>query len=318
MAESEIETVACVGTGVIGRSWIQVFSGAGCRTRIYDASPEQVKNALVWFEEALEQDIADGIVTANEAEARRSLVSAHDNLKEAVRGAEYIQESATERLDIKRNLYAELDRIAPPAAILASSTSALDINDIAAGLPGISRCIMAHPFNPPHVIPVVEVLPTKQTRAAVTTRTMAFLKHVGSRPVLLNSYVTGFLGNRIQAAVVREAIHLVERGIGDVEAVDAVICHGLGLRWALLGSFGVNNTNADGGVREYYRRFGNTYEALINALDSTTPSFTPDMIERIARGVDAMEGDSPTTEICKWRDRLVRKIRDLKEKDPHP
>jgi 3-hydroxyacyl-CoA dehydrogenase len=145
-----------------------------------------------------------------------------------------------------------------------------------------------------------------------------FLKSVGQKPLLLKFYVNGYVINRLQAAVMREAIHLVESGVADVDAVDTTMRDGLGLRWALLGSFGVNNCNADDGVREYYPRFGNLYKSLMKDLSSDVPSFGHEMIERIAQGVDAMEGNAPRSEICRWRDRLVVKIRELKEKEPHP
>jgi len=223
MTEPMMKTVALVGTGVIGRGWIQVFSRAGCHTRIYDTDASQIEKALAWLEENLEQDVADGVVSRQEAKTRRSLVSAHCDLKEALSEAEYIQESGTEKLDIKQAIFAEIDKAANP-----------------------------------------------------------------------------------------------ESGVADVDAVDTVMRDGLGLRWALLGTFGVNNTNADGGVREYYRRFGEAYKSIMRTLDSTIPSFTPDFIERIAKQVDAMEGHAPISEICRWRDRIIRKIRTLKEEDPHP
>ncbi|MBW1712280.1 MAG: hypothetical protein JRJ59_03945 [Deltaproteobacteria bacterium] len=194
----------------------------------------------------------------------------------------------------------------------------MNINQIARGLPGISRCVLAHPYNPPFVTPVVEVLPSQEGGPDLAQRTIEFLRSVGQVPVLMNFHLDGFLGNRIQAAVVREAIHLVESGVATVEAVDAVICHGLGLRWALFGNFGVNHTNADGGLREYYTRFSDSYPRMMNTLDSTAPPFDSEMIERIAQGVDEMVGRATVPELCRWRDRLVRKIRLLKEQDPVP
>jgi 3-hydroxyacyl-CoA dehydrogenase len=277
-----------------------------------------VEKALTWFDEALKQDITDGFNTSKEAEVKRSLVSVHHDLPDALAGAEYVQESGPEKIEIKKEIFSKIDLAAEPASIIASSTSALDINQIVDGLEGASRCITAHPFNPPFVTPAVEVLPAKMTDPEVTRRTIEFLKTIGMKPVLLNHYVMGFLGNRIQAAVVREAIHLVEKGVADVDAVDTVVREGLGLRWALLGNFGVNNTNADGGVRQYYDLFGSAYQALMNDLDPTPPSFDSEINEKIGRQVEAMEGNAPLSQICRWRDRLVRKIRALKEKDPHP
>ena len=168
--------VALVGTGVIGRGWIYVFTRAGCRTRIYDRDPLQIQKTLEWFKQTLKQDVNDGLLSAEKAEAQLARVSTHEDLGSAVQGATYIQESGPERLDIKQSIFSHIDQIADSTAIIASSTSALNINEIAAGLPGIHRCVLAHPFNPPHVIQAVEVMPTQQTDPDVTQRTLDFLK----------------------------------------------------------------------------------------------------------------------------------------------
>jgi 3-hydroxyacyl-CoA dehydrogenase len=300
MKESR-DAVAVVGAGVIGRSWAFVFSRAGCRTRLYDPDRTQRERAIHWLK------------TAGAGEGR---ISAHDEIAEALEGVSYVQESGPENLAAKKAIFAGLDRLAPEDAILASSTSTLDMSAIAEGLPGARRAIVAHPVNPPHVIPVVEVLPGKMTDPEVVARARGFLSAVGQSPVLMNFYVPGFLLNRMQAALVREAIHLVESGVADVGAVDAVIRDGLGLRWAILGPFGVANTNADGGIREYYGRYGGSYAELMNDL-GPTPSFDRAQIERLGRRTDAMTNGS-RSEILEWRDRLIRKIRDLKQEDPMP
>jgi len=314
--ESGLMKCAVIGTGVIGRGWMYVFSRAGCPTHIVDQDPDQTRKALDWFDITLEEDIKDGFVTGSEAAECRSLVSACANLEEALSGAEYIQESGPENLQIKQEIFMHADEFSDPSAILASSTSAIDINLIAEGLPGISRCILAHPFNPPHIVPIVEVMGTDETDPSVVARAVEFLKRVGQKPVVMNYFLPGYLINRIQAAVVREANHLVTHGAASVEDVDTLMSHGLGLRWALFGSFGINHTNADGGVREYYSRYGKAYQSIMNDLDSTPPTFDPEMIELIGKGVDDMLGEATVAECCRWRDRLVRKIRKLKDEDP--
>jgi 3-hydroxyacyl-CoA dehydrogenase len=236
-------------------------------------------------------------------------------LDEAVAGAGYVQESGPERIELKKSLYADLDRAADPATILGSSTSAIDMTEIAVGLPGARRCIVAHPVNPPHVVPVVEVLPGKETEPDVVQQTCSFLKEVGQTPVLMNFYVPGFLLNRMQAALIKEAMNLVTSGVADVDAVDAVIRDGLGLRWALMGPFGVANTNADGGVRQYFTRYRRDYTELMNDL-GPTPEFDAASIEQMGKATDEMVGGIDRTEIRGWRDRMVRKIRALKKEDP--
>jgi 3-hydroxyacyl-CoA dehydrogenase len=168
------------------------------------------------------------------------------------------------------------------------------------------------------VVPCVEVLPGAATDPDVVTRTVAFQKSVGQTPVLMNKYVFGFMLNRMQAALIREAINLVESGVADVDAVDSCIRDGLGLRWALMGPFGVGNTNADGGIREYYRKYGQAYVQLLKALEGPAPSFSNEMIDRIGTGTEKMVGKATVPEILRWRDRMIRKIRALKGEDPHP
>jgi len=315
MNAPKISTVAVVGTGVIGRSWIQVFARAGLQTRIHDRDAAQVEKALAWVEQDLEEDRKAGLLSSEEAAARRSRVTAHRDLKEVVADAGYVQESGPERIELKKALYAELDRTSDPAAILGSSTSALDMTEIASGLPGARRCIVVHPVNPPHVVPVVEVLPGKETEPEVVQQTCAFLKEVGQTPVLMNFYVPGFLLNRMQAALIKEAMNLVTSGVADVDGVDAVIRDGLGLRWALMGPFGVANTNADGGVRQYFTRYRDDYIELMNDL-GPTPEFDAGSVEQMGKATDEMVGSIDRSEIRRWRDRMVRKIRALKKEDP--
>ena len=311
--------VAVIGTGVIGRSWIQVFARAGYPTRVYDRDPAQVKRAISWLEHDLDRSIHDRTMRSREAAALRANVTAHRDLREALAGVEYVQESGPEAIDKKRLIYQDLDTAAPGDAILASSTSALDMSAIAAGLHGAWRCIVAHPVNPPHVIPAVEVLPGRETSPEIVARTCEFLRAVGQTPVLLRKYAVGFALNRMQAALVREAIDLVESGVADVDGVDALIRDGLGLRWALLGPFGVGHGNADGGLREYYAKYGSAYRGLMQNLNAAVPDFSPTMVNRLATETERMEGAAvKLPKILRWRDRMIRKLRELKDEDPHP
>jgi L-gulonate 3-dehydrogenase len=317
MTPPESRKVAVVGAGVIGRSWALVFARAGCETRVYDPSARQLERATDWLEAELRRDRAAGLVTPAAAEACRKHVVYSPTLHDAVAGADYVQESGPEAIEDKRSIFAELDAAAPAGAILASSTSVHDPTVIAAGLAGAGRCLVAHPVNPPHVVPVVEVLPGRATTADAVERTVALLGAVGQMPVQLKRHVPGFLLNRMQAALLREAIHLVESGVADVAAVDAVIRDGLGLRWALLGPFGVANTNADDGIRGYLRLYAEAYRTLMADL-GPTPAFDADMIERVGCLTDRAEGGAPVAAILAWRDRSIRRLRLLKESDPHP
>lgn len=307
--------VAVVGTGVIGRSWMRVFARAGLETRVWDPDPARMDQAWEWYKDDLRRLRKElGLRKAETREERRSVLRCA-TLEEALAGAHYVQESGPENLEQKRDLFQALDAGAAPKAILASSTSALDMGAIAEGLAGAARCVVAHPVNPPHVVPVVEVVGGPATDPGTVRRTLRFLARVGQTPVLLRRYVPGFLLNRMQAALVREAINLVRDGVATVEAVDAVVREGLGLRWAMMGPFGVANTNADGGVREYLSRFGSSFEGLWRDL-ATDTALSPELIERLATGTDLMYRRAGREAQRQWRDDMVARLRRLK--DAHP
>jgi L-gulonate 3-dehydrogenase len=173
MTSNMPKIVTLIGTGVIGRGWIRVFAARGAQVRLHDSDPEGAGKALQWLRQDLDADRADGFVSGEEAEGILGRVRSETDLAAALRDAEYVQESAPERIEVKRAIFAELDRLAPPGAILASSTSALDIGEIAGGLAGERRCVMAHPFNPPHLLPVVEMLGAPRTDPAVLDRACA-------------------------------------------------------------------------------------------------------------------------------------------------
>ena len=318
MTEPNMKTVAVVGAGVIGRSWAHVFSRAGCQTRIYDYDTAKAKAAFEWLKHDLACDQSDGLIMTEEVEARLARISVHADLEETLAGAEYVQESGPESMEIKQSIFARMDDIAPSEAILASSTSGLDIEEIAGKLNGAARCFTAHPFNPPHILPAVEVMPTQTTNSILFEKVIEFLKSVGQKPVKMNFFIPGYIANRLQSALLREAIHIVESGAADVETVDTVISDALALRWVLFGNFGTNNTNADGGIREYYSLYGESYREEMETLDSTPVSFDDEMIERIGRQVDRKEGTAPISDICRWRDRVIRKILKPKNQNPHP
>jgi 3-hydroxyacyl-CoA dehydrogenase len=237
------------------------------------------------------------------------------SLPQALEQAAYVQECGPERLPVKQQLYADLDRAALPDAVLASSTSAFDMTEIARDVRHPERCIVAHPVNPPHVIPVVEVLGGALTHRTTVDETKAFLRAVGQTPVLLKKHIHGFLLNRLQFALVREAMHLLESGVADVEAIDAVVSEGLGLRWALLGPFAVADTNKDEGVRAYFGGYEAWITDLMNQL-GPTPTIDQKLIEQIGRALDEVRGEVPRAAVRAWRDRMVAGIRQLKVRHP--
>ena len=318
MPELMFPTVAVVGTGVIGRSWIRVFARAGCKVRVYDHDPAQAQRARDWVEADTALDVAEGFLTEDARARTLAAITLHDELADALKGVGFVQESGPENLAAKRAIYAAMDKAAPAGAILSSSTSALDIDKIAGDLPGAARCVMAHPCNPPHIVPVVEMLGTKATVPATLRAACDFLAQAGQKPVVLNFFVTGFLLNRIQAAVVREAFLLVESGVADAEAVDSTIKDGLALRWAFIGCFGANHLNADGGIEAYFQRYAQTYRDMIGDLKSDSPRFAPETLSQIARECGFKAGAENVRAFAQWRDRMILRLKDQKAKHPRP
>jgi 3-hydroxyacyl-CoA dehydrogenase len=293
--------VAVVGSGVIGRSWAVVFLRAGCRTALFDTDATQLDRAEQWIRSQPLEDPGELRVCSS--------------LADALQGAEYVQECGPERLELKQQLFADLDGTSMPAAILASSTSAFDMTAIARETQHPHRCVVAHPVNPPHIVPVVEVLGGALTDSKTVTETVNLLRDVGQTPVLLKKHIHGFILNRLQFALVREAAHLLENGVADVDAIDAVVRDGLGLRWALLGPFEVADTNKDEGVRTYFGGYVDWITDLMNQL-GPTPSFAPAIIEQIGQALDRARGEASRADVRAWRDRMVLEIRRLKAENP--
>ncbi|MBM4186586.1 MAG: 3-hydroxyacyl-CoA dehydrogenase [Gemmatimonadetes bacterium] len=316
MKKPTIKTVAVVGAGVIGRSWIAVFARAGCRVRVFDRDAGQRDKALAWFKRYLKALRRQGSLKKKAAQRDWEAVGAAETLAEAVDGAGWVQESLPEDRDIKNAAYHEIDALLGPKGIVASSTSAMDMTDLAHGVPGARRFIVAHPVNPPHLIPVVEVLAGQATDPTTTKRGIAFLREIGQAPVVMKRFVPGFLLNRMQAALVREAVDLVASGVADVDAVDTCIRDGLGLRWAFMGPFATANTNADTGIREYFTRFRGAYHGLWDSLNTAT-RFDDRLVDDLGRQTDAMWAASVDDQRA-WRDAMIAAVRDLKARQPAP
>lgn len=252
------ENVAVIGCGVIGRSWATVFARAGANVRVYDA----VADAAATVPEKIREDLSGLGLDAGEVEAVVTRIVPAGSLEDAVAGAGWVQESVAEEAAIKRNLFEALDPAAPEDCILASSCSSIPPADFLGGLAGERRALIVHPFNPPHLIPLVELVASPKTAGETVERAKATIEAVGMVPVDVLKPVVGFIGNRLQAAVINEAMHLVADGVASPEDIDATLSIGLGRRWALMGPFETMDLNADGGVGEYMAKFGEAYAAM--------------------------------------------------------
>lgn len=285
--------IAIIGGGLIGRAWALVFARAGCEVRLWD--PDQNVRARV-FDELTETCRCSGDDTS--ALAR---VTVCTDMAEAVDKVEWVQESGPENLEIKRKIYADLDRITAQQAILASSSSALVASSFADGLAGRARILVAHPVNPPHVIPVVELCPSPDTAPEVMDRAEALMHAVAQVPVRLSREIDGFVLNRLQAVVLAEALRLIEQGIVTPQGLDDTIRHGLGRRWVFLGPMATINLNAPGGVKDYLERYGPTMARLSDNA-ARGEAFT----ERAAEIVAAhMPAPSEVQELSLQRDALL-------------
>ncbi len=258
-----MEKVAIIGTGLIGRAWAMVFARAGHPVKLYDAAPGAAEKALALIGEGLKELEEFGLIKES-AVVVASRVSAAATLAGAVSDADYVQENTSENLEVKREVYRQLDAAAPAHCILASSTSTIQTSRFSEGLKGRHRCIVAHPVNPPHIVPIVEISPAPWTSADVVTRTLALQGKVGQVAITVKKEVEGFILNRLQAALLLESWRLVKEDYVSAEDLDKCIKDGLGLRWSFMGPFETIDLNAPGGVPDYAKRYGPVLRGMMS------------------------------------------------------
>jgi 3-hydroxyacyl-CoA dehydrogenase len=291
--------MACIGVGLIGRAWANVFARAGWEVRLFDADPVAHNAALGVVAESLADVARHGLAKDPAAAAAR--LEAAPSLEAAVAGVDLVQESGPETVEVKLDLFARLDQAAPAGAILASSSSAIVASRFTEGLAGRHRCLIAHPVNPPHVVPIVELCGAPWTSADTISRARAIYESVGQVPMEVRKEIDGFILNRMQAVLLSEAFRLVGEGYCTAEDLDRTIAHGLGLRWSFMGPFETIELNAPGGIGDYCRRYGPMLAGL------AARPFTPDIFgsENVARVVASWGKAPPPKTIadkCRWRD----------------
>ena len=234
MAVSKAKQAAVIGAGLIGRSWAMVFARAGWRVKLFDPDKAQRKSAPKLIAAALRDQAKHRLVRGPAAIARRIGIAA--TLEEAAAGADLIQECGPEVLSIKQDLFARLDAAAKPAALIASSTSSIAASHYTEGLKGRARCLVAHPVNPPHLVPVVELCGAPWTSKPVMAKARKLYASLGQVPILVKKEIEGFILNRLQGAVLAEAFRLAGEGYVSPQDLDHTIKHGLGLRWSFMGA----------------------------------------------------------------------------------
>jgi len=294
------ERVAIIGSGLIGRAWAIVFARGGCEVVLYDSIAGVADQASVLVAEGLDELAALGLV--KDAKGAAARVRPVASLPEALDGATFVQENTSERLEVKRAIFAELDRLAAPETILASSTSTIVASSFTENLKGRQRCLVAHPVNPPHLVPLVELVAAPWTAPAVIAKARAVYEAVGQVPIVVKREIEGFILNRLQAVLLSEAFRLVEDGYVTPQDLDKTLKDGLGLRWSFMGPFETIELNAPGGIPDYCARYG----ASLSRLSAADPAiYSGEKLAHVmAQWPNALTADQVAARM-RWRDRRL-------------
>jgi L-gulonate 3-dehydrogenase len=306
---------AIIGAGLIGRAWAHVFARAGWEVRVWDPVPQQRDAAAAAIAASLDELARHGLVSDPQGAARRVRVVA--NLADAVGQAAYVQESGPETLEAKVATFIELDAFAPAGAVLASSTSAIVASRFTERLAGRARCIVAHPVNPPHLVPVVELCGAPWTSPETRQRALAILREVGQVPIEVKKEIDGFILNRLQAALLTEAFRLVQDGYVSPADLDHTVADGLGLRWAFMGPFETIELNAPRGIADYCERYVSWFRRY--AADAPPPAVWDDARwQAVAQAWGPAPAAAHVAAKSRWRDdRLAALAAHKRAQKPH-
>lgn len=296
---SGVTQVAALGGGVIGQSWTALFLAAGKSVAVFDPDP------------AVEQRVRSAVEAAWPAMTKLGLTGRGDpdrlvfcdNARAAIEGAQFVQESIPERLDLKHELYASIEP-ALETTVVASSASGLTLTELQAGWRQPSRFVLGHPFNPPHLIPLVEVMGNERTAAGTVDWTRRFYESVGKVTIEVRREVPGHVANRLQAALWREAIHLVNEGVATVEDVDTAVASGPGLRWGAMGPTLLFHLGAgDGGLGAFCERYADSFNRWWDDLGR--PYLDPETADRLVQGLAPTTASQSVDDLAARRDDLI-------------
>lgn len=309
----KVDVVGIVGAGVIGASWTALFLAAGYRIDLFDPSPDGTAATRGYVENAWGQLVELGLVRNGlTLAAALGAVTECASAAEAVKRAQFVQESVPERMPVKHEVYREMEPALPAEAIVATSSSGLLLSEMQQGWTDPSRFILAHPFNPPHLIPLVELLGNDKTADGVLQWAADFYEGCGKETIFVHKEVPAHVANRLQAAVWREAIHLVNEGVASVADVDKAMRAGPGLRWAVMGphmlfSLGSGGLGIDGFCARYADSFHNWWD------DLGTPRITPEIARQLAEGISAEEAGRSFEDLARERDvKLIAAMKAMK------
>lgn len=297
--------VAVIGCGFVGASWAIVFARGGYDVAMYDPSPASIAAAVA-------QSEAYFIDRPNGAEFLARIKPAV-SLEDALVDAFYVQENSPERLALKKSLYVELAAMTGDDTILASSTSGFPTSDYAAHTDACRRCIVSHPINPPHLIPLVELVPGRETRSEVVKQTEALMREVGQTPIILRQEINGFVVNRLQSAVLAEAFKLVEDGVASVEDIDLAMSEGLALRWFFMGPFETIDLNSLEGLSDYCRKLGPMYHTLAQE-QAEARQWTDELVAEVEAQRREIVPAEDLEARRSWRDHMLEEFVAIKRK----
>jgi 3-hydroxyacyl-CoA dehydrogenase len=305
-----IRRVAIIGTGVIGASWTALFLAKGLEVVATDVAPN-AEAALKRFIESAWPALERLGLAAGASQSKLSFTA---DLATAVKGADLVQENGPERIDFKKKLYGQLDELLPAEVIIASSSSGLTMSEIQSGCPSHpERCVIGHPFNPPHLIPLVEIVGGAKTSEDTIRRATEFYAAMGKRPVRLHKELSGHVANRLQAAIMREVYYLVSEGVLSAADADTALCWGPGLRWGIMGNMLLNHLGGgQGGIEHFFQQFVGPVTAWWKALGQ--PVLTPEVQKKLIDSVRAEVGSRSIDELAAERDEMLLGLIELRTK----
>src|ERR1700757_2472451 len=311
MANSKpIRRIAIIGTGVIGASWTALFLAKGLQVVATDIAPN-AEAALRKFVETAWPALKRLGLSPDASQSNLKFTAA---LAQAVADADLVQENGPERIDFKQKLYGQLDEVLPPDVIIASSSSGLKMSEIQSGAASHpERCVIAHPFNPPHLIPLVEIVGGAKTSEATIRRAAEFYTSIGQRTVRLNKEMPGHVANRLQAALAREVYYLVAEGVVSAADVDTALSWGPGLRWGIMGNMMLNHLGGGpSGIEHFFAQFSGPMTAWWKTLGS--PVLTPEVQKKLVDSVHAEAGSRSINELASERDEVLLGLIELRNR----
>lgn len=305
--------VAVLGSGLVGSGWAIVFARAGLQVRLFDADAHEIDRATAVIAQQLKELHSWGLI--GDPMQAAALIQPAYTLADAVAEAGYAQESILEQVDLKRALLQEIEQVAPPDLIVGSSSSGIPASAFTHGLKIAPRVLVVHPVNPPYLVPVVELVPSPETATATVAFADAFMRSLQRSVVLVRKEVQGFVLNRLQAALLREAWALLEEGVASCEDIDKTVRDGLGWRWSFMGPFETIDLNAPGGVADYAARFGRLYQEIARSRTHEEP-WTPELIAKVEAERRLLLGKDDLANRRAWRDRQLMTLAALREPAP--